>query len=161
MFRLVHCNKCFYGKCFNRSRSCFNSSRRFSTSSNTIPLCISDVFFDYTVAPCFDKCKKLSRSLSNDLNNVFKADFNQSSSMRMYSESHLPLPYELRFEQVHQTLGGRLGSIAFDIVCMKSHNCCIFIRFENKCLLLRFHVDSIALRSFLLSVVPFQIARPI
>ena len=57
--------------------------------------------------------KKLSRSSSNDLNNVFKADFNQSSSMRMYSESHLPLPYELRFEQVHQTLGGRLGEYCF------------------------------------------------
>ena len=32
----------FTASVFNRSRSCFNSSRRFSTSSNTIQMCIRD-----------------------------------------------------------------------------------------------------------------------
>ena len=128
----------FTASVFNRSRSCFNSSRRFSTSSNTIPL----VFLMYSLIILLHlvstSVKKLSRSSSNDLNNVFKADFNQSSSMRMYSESHLPLPYELRFEQVHQTLGGRLGEYCFWYRLYEKPQLLHFIRFENKCLLLRF-----------------------
>ena len=53
-------------------------------------------------------------------------------------EISLPLPYELRFEQVHQTLGGRLGEYCFWYRLYEKPQLLHFIRFENKCLLLRF-----------------------